>query len=86
MAAIIYEKAGAVWMTVESFPHAACGIPAIVTLITQALTRDYVELGYVAARRDFCFVKDGAEGRWKHRELRLNEAERVRVGAREAQE
>jgi dTDP-glucose 4,6-dehydratase len=32
------------------------------TIITQALTRDVVELGYVGARRDFCFVEDGALG------------------------
>jgi dTDP-glucose 4,6-dehydratase len=32
------------------------------TIITQALTRGYVELGYLGASRDFCFVKDGAEG------------------------
>jgi dTDP-glucose 4,6-dehydratase len=32
------------------------------TIITQALKREYVELGYVAAKRDFCFVRDGAMG------------------------
>lgn len=32
------------------------------TIITQALTRDVIELGYVGAKRDFCFVRDGARG------------------------
>ncbi|MDB4912844.1 MAG: rfbB2 [Gemmatimonadetes bacterium] len=32
------------------------------TIITQALTKSYVELGYLGAKRDFCFVKDGVEG------------------------
>jgi dTDP-glucose 4,6-dehydratase len=32
------------------------------TIITQALTRDVVELGYVKAKRDFCFVEDGVMG------------------------
>jgi dTDP-glucose 4,6-dehydratase len=32
------------------------------TIITQALSNDSVGLGYVAAKRDFCFVKDGAMG------------------------
>lgn len=32
------------------------------TVITQALTRGVVELGYVGAKRDFCFVRDGAWG------------------------
>lgn len=32
------------------------------TIITQALTKPYVELGYLGAKRDFCFVKDGVEG------------------------
>ena len=32
------------------------------TIITQALTREYVQLGYVGAKRDFCFVNDGARG------------------------
>jgi dTDP-glucose 4,6-dehydratase len=32
------------------------------TIITQALSRPYVELGYLGAKRDFCFVADGAEG------------------------
>jgi len=32
------------------------------TIITQALSRDIVELGYTKAKRDFCFVKDGALG------------------------
>jgi dTDP-glucose 4,6-dehydratase len=32
------------------------------TIITQALTRDHVELGYIGAKRDFCFVEDGARG------------------------
>jgi dTDP-glucose 4,6-dehydratase len=32
------------------------------TIITQALTRPYVELGYLQGRRDFCFVTDGAAG------------------------
>jgi dTDP-glucose 4,6-dehydratase len=32
------------------------------TIITQALSREVIELGYVQARRDFCFVEDGAMG------------------------
>ena len=32
------------------------------TIITQALSRDTIELGYVGSRRDFCFVKDGLRG------------------------
>lgn len=32
------------------------------TIITQALTRDVITLGYVRAKRDFCFVKDGVRG------------------------
>ena len=32
------------------------------TIITQALSADTVRLGYVPAKRDFCFVKDGAMG------------------------
>ena len=32
------------------------------TIITQALSRDVVRLGYVGARRDFCFVRDGVMG------------------------
>jgi len=32
------------------------------TIITQALSRDHVELGYVKSKRDFCFVKDGVRG------------------------
>ncbi len=32
------------------------------TVITQALNRDVVQLGYVLAKRDFCFVKDGVRG------------------------
>jgi dTDP-glucose 4,6-dehydratase len=38
--------------------------PRFVTgaIITQALSRDAVRLGYVCAKRDFCFVKDGALG------------------------
>ena len=32
------------------------------TIITQALSRDVVQLGYVLSKRDFCFVKDGARG------------------------
>jgi dTDP-glucose 4,6-dehydratase len=32
------------------------------TIITQALSRDFVQLGYVLSKRDFCFVKDGARG------------------------
>ena len=32
------------------------------TIITQALSRDEVRLGYLASKRDFCFVKDGAMG------------------------
>jgi dTDP-glucose 4,6-dehydratase len=32
------------------------------TIITQALTRDVVKLGYVKAKRDFTFVRDGVEG------------------------
>ena len=95
------------------------------TIITQALSREYIELGYLAAKRDFCYVADGAqghihatlfgspggvyvygygenisiedwyntiirigqqEGYWRDRELRLNEAERGRVGTTEVQE
>lgn len=38
--------------------------PRFVTaaIITQALSNDAVRLGYVEAKRDFCFVKDGAIG------------------------
>lgn len=32
------------------------------TIITQALSRDVVQLGYVLSKRDFCFVDDGAMG------------------------
>ena len=32
------------------------------TIISQALLRDVVELGYVKAKRDFCFVEDGVQG------------------------
>jgi dTDP-glucose 4,6-dehydratase len=32
------------------------------TIITQALSRPYVELGYLGGKRDFCFVTDGARG------------------------
>jgi len=32
------------------------------TIITQALTRDEIKLGYVMSKRDFCFVRDGAMG------------------------
>jgi dTDP-glucose 4,6-dehydratase len=32
------------------------------TIITQALTRDTIVLGYVGSKRDFCFVKDGVQG------------------------
>lgn len=32
------------------------------TIITQALSGDVVQLGYVTSRRDFCFVKDGVRG------------------------
>lgn len=32
------------------------------TIITQALSRDWVQLGYTGAKRDFCFVEDGARG------------------------
>lgn len=32
------------------------------TIISQALLRDRVELGYVKAKRDFCFVEDGVQG------------------------
>jgi dTDP-glucose 4,6-dehydratase len=32
------------------------------TIITQALCRDVIELGYLRAKRDFCFVRDGAMG------------------------
>lgn len=32
------------------------------TIITQALARDTIELGYVMSKRDFCFVKDGVRG------------------------
>lgn len=38
--------------------------PRFVTgaIITQALSSDVIRLGYVQAKRDFCFVKDGAMG------------------------
>ena len=38
--------------------------PRFVTgaIITQALSRDVIRLGYVCAKRDFCFVKDGVQG------------------------
>jgi len=38
--------------------------PRFVTggIITQALSRDFVELGYLNAKRDFCYVKDGIQG------------------------
>jgi dTDP-glucose 4,6-dehydratase len=38
--------------------------PRFVTgvIISQALTRDFVELGFVLTKRDFCFVKDGIRG------------------------
>lgn len=32
------------------------------TVITQALLRNVVQLGYVKAKRDFCFVRDGVMG------------------------
>ncbi len=32
------------------------------TIISQALTRDKIELGGLTPKRDFCFVKDGARG------------------------
>ncbi|MEW5848817.1 MAG: GDP-mannose 4,6-dehydratase [Myxococcota bacterium] len=32
------------------------------TIITQALCREVVELGYTKAKRDFCFVEDGVMG------------------------
>lgn len=32
------------------------------TIITQAFSKDVIELGYVLSKRDFCFVKDGARG------------------------
>lgn len=32
------------------------------TIITQAISGEYVKLGYVLSKRDFCFVKDGALG------------------------
>lgn len=32
------------------------------TIITQALSRDVIRLGYVHAKRDFCFVRDGIMG------------------------
>ncbi len=32
------------------------------TIITQALEKDVVKLGYVEAKRDFCFIKDGVRG------------------------
>lgn len=38
--------------------------PRFITpaIITQALSGDSIRLGYVAAKRDFCFVKDGVMG------------------------
>jgi dTDP-glucose 4,6-dehydratase len=32
------------------------------TIITQALTHDVIQLGYVLSKRDFCFVRDGVRG------------------------
>jgi dTDP-glucose 4,6-dehydratase len=32
------------------------------TIITQALSKDTITLGYVLAKRDFCFVRDGVMG------------------------
>lgn len=32
------------------------------TIITQALTRDEIALGYLKAKRDFCYCEDGARG------------------------
>ena len=32
------------------------------TIITQALSRDVIQLGYVLSKRDLCFVKDGVRG------------------------
>lgn len=32
------------------------------TIISQALSRDIIEIGTLAPKRDFCFVKDGAQG------------------------
>jgi len=32
------------------------------TIISQALKRDFIKLGDVSPKRDFCFVKDGARG------------------------
>lgn len=32
------------------------------TIISQALTRDKIELGMLSPKRDFCFVKDGTRG------------------------
>ena len=32
------------------------------TIISQALSRDVIKLGYVLSKRDFCFVKDGVMG------------------------
>lgn len=38
--------------------------PRFITgaIITQALCRNFVQLGYLMAKRDFCYVKDGARG------------------------
>jgi len=32
------------------------------TIITQAICKDTIELGYIYSKRDFCFVKDGIRG------------------------
>jgi len=32
------------------------------TIITQALSRDIIQLGYVLSKRDFCYVADGVRG------------------------
>jgi len=32
------------------------------TIVTQALAKDVIQLGYMLAKRDFCFVRDGAMG------------------------
>ncbi len=48
------------------------------TIITQALTRETVELGQLEPMRDFCFCTDGVRGH-----LMVSTAERFRPGASE---
>lgn len=44
--------------------YGPCQNPRFITgtIISQALSRDVIELGELRPKRDFCFVKDGAKG------------------------